>query len=88
MKIPSEFYLAGYKWTVVLTPNLNCLGQCERDRCEIQLRKGLPRQVLEAAFLHELVHAIKYTMGDAGPHNEQEVDGFANLLHQYLLTQM
>jgi Zn-dependent oligopeptidase len=38
-----------------------------------------------ATFFHELVHAIKFTMGETG-HDEKEVEGFGNLLCQWYKT--
>jgi hypothetical protein len=38
-------------------------------------------QAAEATFFHELVHAIKFTMGETN-HDEREVEAFGNLLHQ------
>jgi hypothetical protein len=86
MKIPTQFELGGMTWTVKQVPHLSNLGECERDRVEIKLRQNVPRPVKESAFLHELVHAIKFTTGDGGPHDEKEVDAFANLLYQYMVT--
>lgn len=42
-------------------------------------------QATEATFFHELVHAIKFVMGDTD-HSEKEVEGFGNLLHQWVIT--
>lgn len=86
MKIPKTFSLGGTVWTVKEVPNLAELGLCYRDEALICIRKGLSAQVKLGSFCHELVHAIKYTQGDGGPHDEKEVDAFANLLHQFLIT--
>lgn len=86
MLIPKSFSLAGVKWKVVQTPGLEDLGKCYRDKSEIRLQKEQDVLSKEIAFTHELVHAIKFTMGDGGPHDEKEVDAFAYLLHQYLNT--
>lgn len=86
MKIPNTFQLAGVMWQVKMVPGFHLLGQCDRDNATITLRKELPQHAKEVAFLHELVHSIKFTMGDGGPHDEKEVDGFAYLLHQAMST--
>ena len=62
------------------------LGRCDRDKALILLQQELEQPAKEIAFTHELVHAIRYTLGDGGPHDEKEVDSFAYLLHQYLIT--
>lgn len=86
MRIPNSFQLAGVVWKVVQQPNLSTLGLCNRDTAIISLQKELQQPAKEVAFLHELCHAIKFTMGDSGPHDEKEVDGFAYLLHQTMST--
>lgn len=82
VKIPTTFQLAGVTWQVKQQPGFHLLGQCDRDNATILLRTELPKSAKEVAFLHELCHAVKFTMGDGGPHDEKEVDGFAYLLHQ------
>jgi hypothetical protein len=85
MKIPKSFQLAGGVWTVVEVDTIlgSALGACSRDKLRIELCKDSPKAVKEITFAHELVHAIKYTMGQTD-HNETEVDAFAIILHQYL----
>jgi hypothetical protein len=48
---------------------------------EIVLKENMTQQAIEATFFHELVHAIKFTMGETN-HDEREVEAFGNLLHQ------
>jgi hypothetical protein len=86
MNIPKTFQLAGAKWKVRQIQGLPELGRCDRDKSTILLQKELEPEAKEIAFTHELVHAIKYTQGDGGPHDEKEVDSFAYLLHQYFVT--
>jgi hypothetical protein len=85
MKIPKTFELAGAKWKVVQIEDFALLGQCLRDVRTIHLRKNTPTELKEQTFLHELIHAIKYTLGEEN-HDEQAVDVFAALLHQYMIT--
>lgn len=88
MKIPKSFKLAGVTWKVVQQKDSYNLGLCERDKALITLRKNVgPITTKEIALLHELVHAIKYTQGDFGPHDEKEVDALAHFLHQFMTTQ-
>ena len=84
MLIPKTFQLAGVKWKVRQIKTLPELGRCDRDHATILLQADQDATSKAVAFTHELVHAIKYTLGDGGPHDEKEVDSFAYLLHQYL----
>ena len=86
MIIPKTFQLAGVKWKVRQVQGLTELGLCVRDKATILLQKECDAKNKEVAFVHELTHAIKYTQGDSGPHDEKEVDSFAYLLHQYMVT--
>lgn len=81
--VPTEFRLAGMDWKVVFNEHLQDLGQCDNDSNTISIRQGMSRQQTEQAFCHELVHAIYYTMG-LDDHDEKMVEGFAQLLYQYL----
>ena len=47
----------------------------------------IPRSMLEATYLHELVHAVLSCMGDTELYaNEPFIDMFSGLLHQALVT--
>jgi hypothetical protein len=83
--VPDSFTLAATVWTVKRIPEFADLGRCERDKATIFIREGMPPQVEETTFLHELVHAIKFMQGiDSEKHDEQDIDAFAHFLHQYL----
>lgn len=88
MSIPKSFQLAGLKWKVKENNHLVNMGECHSARGLIYLKPdpNYSAEVREQSFYHELVHAILYTMGDNGPHDEKFVDGFAFLLHQYMKT--
>lgn len=64
------------------------MGECHSQKGIIYLKPdpNYTESVKEQTYLHEVVHAILFTMGDAGPHDEKFVDGFASLLHQYINT--
>ena len=85
MKIPSTFNLAGVRWRVFEIDGLGAMGYCDPATAVIRLDKGLPAQIKAATFCHELVHAIKDTMG-LREHDEKEVDAFGHLLHQFINT--
>ncbi len=85
MKVPETFDLAGTTWRVVDSEGLAEYGHCDLESATIRLRKGLPRQIRESTFCHELIHAIKFSAGETG-HDEREVDALGNLLHQFMVT--
>lgn len=68
-----------------IVPELHEMGLCDPSKYEISIRAGMNLQATEATFFHELVHAIKFVMGDTD-HSEKEVEGFGNLLHQWVIT--
>lgn len=86
MLIPKKFKLGGITWTVHELPSIpNAMGACNHQEASIVLLKGLTQEIKEQTFLHELNHAIMFSMGIPQPeHDEKFVDGFATLLHQYL----
>jgi len=83
--IPSSFHLAGCEWVVMMVPELPDMGLCNPSTYEIHIRDGMNEQATVATFFHELVHAVKFTMGETG-HDEKEVEGFGNLLCQWYKT--
>lgn len=87
MKIPHQFQLAGATWQVVQLDKLagDVLGLTHRDELKIELKKSLLPTVKETTFFHELLHAIKYTQG-LDNHDEVEIDAFAQLLHQAMIS--
>jgi hypothetical protein len=85
MILPRKFQLAGVVWKVVLV-DMDDQGLCDFESATIYVRKSLCTQIQEVAFFHEVVHAIKYTLGHTLPHDEVEVDGMGHLLHQFMLS--
>ncbi len=77
----NEFKLAGVNWRIVDTemPDLGC---SDADNSTILLSNKLRGQEREVTLLHEVVHAILFTMGERD-HDERFVEGFAQLLYQY-----
>lgn len=80
-KIPKTFHLAGVEWEVQEVEGLDELGLTFRDQQLIQLQAEATKQTKELAFFHEVVHAIKYTMGE-DEHDETHTDAFGHFLHQ------
>lgn len=85
MKIPKQFELGGMTWSVEQIDDLADLGRCLRDAQKIHIKKNEKAQTKQQAFCHELVHAIKFTMGETD-HDEKEVDILGTLIHQFLKT--
>jgi hypothetical protein len=84
--VPSSFKLAGMTWTVIQVPGLDNLGETHRDALKIELREELTPAIKKQTFLHELLHAIWFTMGDEEGGEEKDVEAFAQLLYQALST--
>lgn len=85
--VPSSFWLGGCEWKVAYVEELNDFGMCDPGKYEILLRSNMNEQATIATFFHELVHAIKFTMGETS-HDEKETEGFGNLLCQWYRTKV
>ena len=77
----NEFKLAGMTWEIVDT-EMTDLGASNPESCKILLNSKLKGQDRDVTLLHEVVHAILFTMGER-EHDERFVEGFAQLLYQY-----
>ena len=63
------------------------LGACTIHDSSIYILEGLSKQVTEITFYHELLHAIRATLGyEDNDDNHDEIDGYSSMLHQYLQT--
>ena len=80
--IPKTFNLVGGKWTVKVVPNMTDLGRCDPSLFTIYIKEGLNPVYEEQTFYHELVHAVMFAMGKT-EHNEEFVEAFGVLLHQF-----
>lgn len=76
-----KFKLAGTTWTVKRT-SMPDLGTTNPDDAVILINDKLEGQAYEVTLMHEVVHAILFTMGEQN-HDERFVEGFAQLLYQY-----
>lgn len=94
--IPKAFELGGMtvnvKHLAHSVEGSTLLGTCDLNRSVINLYetyKSCPvsKDSKESTFCHEVVHAILMTMGKGELSDDEGfVEGFANLLHQYLKT--
>lgn len=82
MKIPKSFVLGGVTWEVRYVTSPNAYGMCDFNKHQILLCDDMTKERAEHTFCHELVHAIKFSMG-LRDHDEREVDGLATFMHQY-----
>ena len=86
MNIPASFKLGGLTWKVVWRKRLKGkYGECVLEKQIIHILEGLPPELTEQTFLHELCHAIHYAMGK-NEHDEEFIDAFATMLHQALTS--
>lgn len=88
LTVPSQFQLAGRTWTVKRVGKRRWYGQTHCEMCVIKLSaRCKDDEELLHTFLHELVHAIAYTMGWTDLNDDEpKIDGVANLLMQALTT--
>ena len=62
-------------------------GLCQPDLAKIKIEKGLDKDLADETFLHELTHAILFSLGhDDLSYNETFVTMFSAALHQALKT--
>lgn len=89
MKIPDTFKIAGQTWKVVYDRDLIAtedeFGSCNEVTNEIRLQEEGPisRERVEATFIHELLHAIFYELGQTNlTADEKLINSLSTLLHQ------
>lgn len=91
MKIPKSFALHGHTYSVTIVPASHwkiedavAVYISTERRIEILKRR---KELMEQAFMHELMHAVFDAMGeDKLFRNERVVDLTASLLHQAFTT--
>lgn len=93
--IPKTFSLGGRDYTVSLVDN-HLIGTnvayIDFPKCTVTIANQFKGTICtqdykESTFLHELTHGILDTLGYSKLSEDEElVEGFANLLHQYLKT--
>lgn len=88
--IPKSFKLFNTTWTVKQVHKIDndgSLGLCSHNLATISLRRNLKKDVKEATFYHELVHAILDTLNYHKLSNDEKfVDTFGQALHQVTKT--
>ena len=88
ISIPKTFELGGRTWRVKhLKGKKRWWGRAKCGSCVIELAEHKTKQALRHTFLHELNHAILYTMARNKLFNDENfVDGHSSLLLQALTT--
>lgn len=92
--LPKSFQLGGIKWKVKKSKNLRdsnrdeLRGDCDWDKSTIKIsttdeNKLVSDEVMEQTFYHEIVHAILITMDHPLKYDEQFVQTFSTLIHQF-----
>jgi hypothetical protein len=93
MVIPKQFKLFGQTYEVRQPPKVmwqgdSVLGHCNSDDGIIQVRRNLKKELKELTYLHELTHAILYSLEYNKLSNDETfVERFSRALHQALTTQ-
>ena len=90
MLIPRKIKVGGHNYRVILNyefKNNKLLGECSPTCEELRIASHssngdiLPRSMIEAIFLHELLHAIDYVYNSESL-KEKEVDSLAEGIFQ------
>jgi len=86
--IPEEFYLAGRRWKVIIADlNGEEMGLCDTNTCTIKLDSENEDEEMEDTFFHELIHAVKYTLGwKDNKKNHHECDSLGGIIMQFTNT--
>lgn len=100
--IPTEFTLINREWKVVwLTDakeklitkgwgedDVKLWGYCDYENATIYIKKSRNKDHMMHTFLHELCHAVLYSLGWADRFDDEEsmVDALGGTLHQWLKT--
>lgn len=86
MNLPKTFKLAGTTWRVLVVEHMQNSGETHVNDAIIKINNKLPPEGQMQTFLHQLLHAVQFTMGNLGDHDEKEIDATAHMLHQFLTT--
>jgi hypothetical protein len=91
MIIPTQFKLMAHTWTVVhhrgmfTAPDGDlCRGYCDFFSLTITVNVDQPRSLVAHTFLHEVMHAVLWSLGNELAENENFVDTVAGALAHVL----
>lgn len=92
MIIPTQFKLMAHTWTVEHVPGMitdpadgdTCRGLCEFDKLTIRVNVAQPASMVAHTYLHEVMHAVLWTLGNKLCADEDFVDSVAGALAHVL----
>lgn len=83
----------GYRWTVIHHPGMfrapdddEVRGLCDFDTQTIHVNVNQPAAMRQHTWLHELMHAVLWTLGRAEAEDERFVDSVGGALAQVFAT--
>lgn len=89
MVIPHQFSLMAHTWTVehvqgrvIADDGDECNGLCIFDKLTIKVNVTLPPTLVVHTYLHELMHATLWSLGNKLCDDEAFVDSISNALTQ------
>ena len=94
MIVPDEFSLAGNRWHVIYVSKKKlkvgdeayAYGLCNPEDYEILIHKRLGSTKRLQTFIHEAAHALLFTMGYLGEHDEVMIEAISQLVYQLFTT--
>jgi hypothetical protein len=90
MEIPNSFQLMGHRWTVQRMPGSFeedgdlCNGICDFQTLTIRVNTDAADSLVMHSFMHEVMHAVLWTLGHELATNEGFVDATGAALAQVL----
>lgn len=91
--IPTSFKLMSHTWTVEHVPGMieaddgdTCRGLCQFDQLNIKVNVAQTPTMVMHTFMHEVVHAVLWTLGNKLCDDENLVDSVGGALAQVMLT--
>ena len=82
MPIPNEIKVLGLTYKIKFVPledvGNDKLGWCDCTTLQLYIAEDQPRTALANTFLHEVIHAINYSMGIASGDEENLTNRLAN----------
>lgn len=60
-----------------------CLGQIDHAKAEIEIRSGMPPELVQSTLFHEVLHGMLVQLGyNSLSEDETFVQGFSNAMYQ------
>lgn len=92
MIIPKQFKLMAHTWTVVHSYGMitdpedgeTCRGLCQFDTLTIHVNVAQPASMVVHTYLHEVMHAVLWSLGRKECEDELLVDSVAGALTHVL----